>query len=182
MNERSSWRSRVRRFWPMLAPLLLGGLVYYFLREPLLYWRDGETLYDEQAMMEWVREARIGSTTLPELIREFVALSKESSAKLKDQPEGDAGKIGFVHAQKRDEIFEMLQALCLPPSKIYPGQLPLFPFIYRLEVRFSDELKQTCDKRLHFDPIVWDSESPRHQHQYRELKGYRLPRSEHATI
>ncbi len=182
MNEPSSWRSRLRWLWPMLAPLLLGGLVFYFLREPLLIWRDGEALYDEQAMMEWVREARIGSTTLPDLIRKFVALSKESSTKLKDLPDDNAGPIVFLHAQKRAEIYEMLQALCLPPSKIYTSQLPLFPFIYRLEVRFSDELKQSCDKRLTFDPIVWDSENPRHKHQFRELKGYRLPRNEHATI
>ncbi len=166
----------------MLAPLLLGGLVFYFLREPLTYWRDGETMYDEQAMMEWVREARIGSTTLPELIREFVALSDESSALLKETPEGDAGKIGFLHAQKRDEIHEMLQALCVPPTKIYTGQLPLFPVIYRMEVRFSDELIQRCDSRLQFTPIVWDSQRPRHKYQYRELKGYRLPRNEHATV
>src|SRR5262249_58048435 len=40
-------------------------------------------------------------------------------------------------AVKREEIYQHLRALGEPPTKMYPGQLPLFPLIYRLEVRFD---------------------------------------------
>jgi signal transduction histidine kinase len=52
---------------------------------------------------------------------------------------------------KRDEIYEHLRTLGVPPTKQYPGQLPLFPIIYRLEVYFDDEPER---------PVVWDSGIP----------------------
>ena len=42
-------------------------------------------------------------------------------------------------AIKREEIHEHLKSLGDPPTKMYAGQLPLFPIIYRLEVRLDDE-------------------------------------------
>ena len=166
--------------WPILTPLLLGVVVFYLLREPLNYWQQGEQLYDQQAIEEWVREARVGSNSLPEMLDDFLKQSEESSKSLQA---GDAlAKTKYDHDQKRLEIKEMLQALCLPPTKIYAGQLPLFPIIYRLEVRFDDDLKKKYDPRLDFEPIVWDSESPRHPHQFRELDGYQILRDQGARV
>jgi signal transduction histidine kinase len=49
----------------------------------------------------------------------------------------------------------------LPATRLYAGQLPLFPTFYRLEVRFrrGGEL-----------PVVWDSALPTHPSQYQELQ------------
>ncbi len=181
MLPRSNWRTWLQRAWPMLAPLLLGALVFYLLREPLTYWRQGEAMYDEQAIQEWVREARVGSRSLAELLRKFLQKSESSSKQLADSPDGGAA-ILFEHGQKRAEIKEMLQSLCLPPTKIYPGQLPLFPVIYRLEVRFDDELKKKYDPSLDFAPIAWDSENPRHPNQFRALDGYEIFRDEGVKV
>ena len=165
----------------MLAPLLLGAVVFYFLREPLAYWQHGESLYDEQAIQEWVREARVGYHSLPELLREFLQKSESSTRQLAESPDS-AAAILFDHGQKRAEIMEMLQALCLPPTKIYPGQLPLFPVIYRLEIRFDDDLKKQYDSRLNLASIVWDSENPRHKGQFQELDGYEIFRDEGVKV
>jgi signal transduction histidine kinase len=165
---------------PMLAPLLLGALVYYFMREPLNFWRNGEAIYDEYAIKEWVREARVGSNNVPEMLKDFLQTSRDSTDALQNKAAPDP--IRFAHEQKRAEIKELLQALCLPPTKIYAGQLPLFPVIYRLEIRFDDELTKTYDSRLNFAPIVWDSENPRHPNQYRALDGYQLFRDEGVRV
>ncbi len=182
MTPWSDWRTWLRSTWPLLAPLLLGAAVFYLLREPLTYWRQGELLYDEQAIQEWVREARIGNNSLPELLKDFLTKAADSSADLKDATPAAAGFIRQQHEQSRAEIREMLQELCLPPTKMYAGQLPLFPIIYRLEVRFDDELKKQYAPSLDFEPIVWDSENPRHPKQYRELDGYPLLRSEGVKV
>src|ERR1051325_3435504 len=167
----------------MLAPLLLGAIVFYLLREPITYWQPGETLYDEQASNEWVREARVGSRSLPEMLKEFLQKSEESSAKLKRASDAEAAApLKYEHSLKREEIKEMLQALCLPPTKIYAGQLPLFPVIHRIEIHFDEALKAKYDSRLKFDPIVWESENPRHQNQFHELQEYQLFREEGVKI
>ena len=50
-----------------------------------------------------------------------------------------------------EQIREHLRALGNPPTKMYNGQLPLFPTIYRIEVTFDDRS---------VEPIIWDSELP----------------------
>jgi signal transduction histidine kinase len=167
----------------MLAPVLLGAIALYFLREPLSYWRQGEALYDEQVIQEWVREARIGTSSLPEMLKDFLENDAvASTAKLQTATPGLAASIRSEHDQKREEIKQLIAALCVPPTKIYAGQLPLFPVIYRVEVRFDDALKTRYDSTLNFEPIIWDSESPRHPHQYRELADYQISRDEGAKI
>src|SRR5262249_21803766 len=47
-------------------------------------------------------------------------------------------------------------------TKMYPGQLPLFPVIYSLQVRFVDEPEASW--------ITWDSKLPQHTTPYQELK------------
>jgi signal transduction histidine kinase len=56
---------------------------------------------------------------------------------------------------------------------MYAGQLPLFPMIYRLQVRFHD----VPDGPL--APITWDSDIPAHASQYQELDH---PIHPHATV
>jgi len=182
MTGWSDWRTWLRYAWPMLAPILLGGVIFYLLREPLAYWRQGELLYDEQAIQEWVREARVTSVSLPEMLKDFVQKSTDSTTELKTATDGAAGYIRQEHNKKREEIRAMLKELCLPPTKMYASQLPLFPIIHRVEIRFDDELKTRFDKSLDFTPIYWDSEGPRHPNQYRVLDGYQLLRDEGIRV
>jgi signal transduction histidine kinase len=183
VKPEATWRRWILHAWPMLVPLLLGVIAFYFLREPLNYWQQGEALYDEQAIQEWVREARVGTSSLPEMLKDFLEADvPASTAKLQSATPGLAATIRSEHEQKREEIKQFIAALCVPPTKIYAGQLPLFPIIYRVEVRFDDALKKKFDPTLNFEPIVWDSESPRHPHQYRELAGYQISRDEGAKI
>ncbi len=174
------WRNRLLGAWPLLTPLLVGLTVYYFLREPIAHWQQSEGIYDEQAIKEWIREARVGSASLPELIKEFLDESAERTSSMKDA--GQAGLIVFEHGQKRAQIYEMLDALCMPLNKVYPGQLPLFPVVYRVEIHFADAVKSQFDKRLAFDAIIWESDTPRHPNQYRELNGYQLFRDERVLV
>ena len=158
------WRDWLAYFWPVAAPALVCGLLFLLVFEPLRWWLQGDEIYDEQAMVEWLRESRIGFTPLPELLRELVESARQR--KIPDQ-----SQIGG-HDRKRAEIEEMLRALAAPPSKIYPGQLPLFPVIFRIEIGFDDSIRSQFHKNLNFEPIVWDSDQPRRKAQYRRLKRY----------
>src|SRR5438874_10907985 len=122
-------------------------------------------------MVEWLRESRIGFKTLPDLLRELADSARQRSARLRLGP--DESSKG-AHEQKRAEIQEMLKAMAAPPTKIYPGQLPLFPVIFRLEVGFDDELKREFHHDLNLKPVVWDSDQPRRSAQYRQLKRFDL--------
>lgn len=173
MLQLSTWRTWLHHAWPILTPLLLSGIAFYFMREPLKYWRQGEELHDQQAMKEWIREARIGSRSLPEMVEALLKTSAECTRRLNDGSGEPAELIIDDQSKKRDETREMLQALCTP-TKIYPGQLPLFPVIYRLEVRFDDDFKKKFHDKLNFGPLVWDSENPRHPNQYTEIEEYQF--------
>jgi signal transduction histidine kinase len=179
---RLNWYAWMHYAGLMLTPILIIALLYSFLREPLDFWRRGETLYDEYALKEWVREARVGTKSLPDMLKEFLAFSELKTKELSKMPSSpDAHQtnpdaILFEQKEKHKDIEEMLEALCLPPSKYYVGQLPLFPVIYRIEVHFDDDLRAKYDPRLDFSPVVWDAEIPSHKNQFRELKDYRLLR------
>src|ERR1051325_8499506 len=80
----SNWQSWVRYAGLMLTPILVVAvLLYSFLREPLEHWRKGDRLYDEFAMKEWVREARIGPKSLPDMLKEFLQFVEEKSNELR---------------------------------------------------------------------------------------------------
>src|SRR5262249_36548124 len=63
--------------------------------------------------------------------------------------------------QKHNEIHQHLRAMAEPITKMYPGQLPLFPVIYALEVTFDlDGVVPDDERRLGdmpLDAIGWDS-------------------------
>jgi len=163
---RVSWQT-VRA---LLPPLFLAALVIVFLREPVTWWLYGEEIYDQEAMKEWIREAR-NTKTLPELAKEYLdllaherRLEKDVSAahgERRDRLETARRIAEEATGVKREEIEEFLKALGNPLTKIYKDQLPLFPIIYRLTVTF--------DAALAAKPIVWDSQLPREPTQYREL-------------
>jgi signal transduction histidine kinase len=131
---------RVWRYVRGLAPplvlfsLLLGALVY-----ALRYRLHGEDQYDRLALREWVQESRVFRHTLPELVREYL--------------EGPADP--ELRRDQRDSIREHLAALG-EVTRDYQTQLPLFPVIYGLEVRFYPEGEA---------PIRWDSRLPTGQVQ-----------------
>jgi signal transduction histidine kinase len=177
-------REWLRLVWPIAAPALACSFLFVILQEPLRWWLKGEEIYDRQVMEEWIREARVGYKTLPELLRDLRRAAKEATRQLKEDPAGATRAID-AYAQKRTEVQEVLRAMAAPSTKVYPGQLPLFPVIFRLEVAFDEaELRAhgihdeppgaTTDPRWHFKPIVWDADFPRHPGQFTDLDGYQV--------
>src|SRR5438876_6383328 len=57
----------------LAVPALLWILVIISLREPLLSWLGGEQRYDASVLREWIKEARVGRPTLPEMIDSYLA-------------------------------------------------------------------------------------------------------------
>lgn len=162
------------RWWrvirPAVPPALLAALFYFTLREPLEWWLSGEEKYDQETLKEWIREARVNQT-LSELARDYVAQAEElrqitpkpGTKQAGTNAEDDRVRSArFWLGIKRDEIYEFLQSLGNPTTKMYRGQLPLFPLIFRISLRF--------DPTLELPAIVWDSELPRQKGQYRSLK------------
>ncbi len=88
---------------------LVGGAAY------LLYERSTwAEKYDRHAMEEWVKELRPFRKNLTELIEEFLANPTQ---------------------EKRNEIEDQLRSMA-EPVRTYPGMLPLFPELYRIQIRF----------------------------------------------
>jgi signal transduction histidine kinase len=73
---------------------------------------------DEYNLREWLDESRVFRKTTPELVRDYLDRSDNISL---------------------EALHEQLRALA-NPVRIYQGQLPLFPEIYHLEIRFDDAL------------------------------------------
>jgi signal transduction histidine kinase len=165
----SAWLRQAAFF---LGALLLAALIAYALQGPLEHYLYGQEDYDQTALRDWLDEARCSRETLRELIDGYLTRAQAYHA-LPEAKEGDPDfprreLEHFAVATRREEIREHLQALGTPATKLYPGQLPLFPIIYRIEVRFLDEPD---------DPIVWDSQLPLHSGQARELRHEVHPRA-----
>ena len=104
---------------------------------------------DEADVREWLDEARSFRKTLPELVREYHA-----------RLEGFGGDPTHPEVRaKAEEIGQQLKAM-VDPIRLYQGQLPAFPEVYRLEVYFPAR-----DEGV--PPIVWDSPVPRPRPQNR---------------
>jgi signal transduction histidine kinase len=158
-----------KRIWRyvrgLAGPVLLWVFVYLTLREPLQAWLHVEEKYDQDAVREWVTESVVSRLTLPELaskcLREVAGYTQASATNR--SPE-DLQQ-GVTVANTRQALREHLNALGTPPTKMFPGQLPLFPVIYRLEVRLKPGASAPDWMG---EPIVWDSGLPRGEGQYRE--------------
>jgi signal transduction histidine kinase len=129
-------RSEPRRFWRafrgLLPPFVLIGLLVGVLLYGLQQLAD-DAAYERAVLNEWVQETRIYRQTLPELIRDLYALNDP------------------VHRKEKAEAIEAHLGVMGNLPRAYPGQLPLFPVVYRLELDCTPILPQ---------PIVWDSGLP----------------------
>ena len=68
-----------------LLPFLIFGSAVITLRDPLASWLYGYHAYDQEVMIEWLREARPFKTLadLPELARDYLELvDRQRHAKL----------------------------------------------------------------------------------------------------
>jgi signal transduction histidine kinase len=150
-----------KQFWRyvrgLAAPALLWALFALVLAEPLQSWLQGDRQYDEAALREWIEEARIFRETLPEMARDYLGDLDRLSGPDKDPAHSPELVL------KAAKIQEHMRALGNPPTKMYLGQLPLFPVIYRLELTFE---RGPTVAAL---PIVWESNLTRQPGQYREL-------------
>ncbi len=160
--QRTSLAKFGRYVGPLVAPVALCALVVLILREPLVWWLQGDEKFDQEAITEWIRESR-PYNTLPELVREYLDQADQLRQLQEKTQHAEVPELVREARQqldlKREAILEHLKALGNPPTKMYPQQLPLFPVIYRLTVQFGPD----------GPPIVWESELPRQQGQYREL-------------
>jgi signal transduction histidine kinase len=140
----------------LAVPLLIWGLLGAVLIEPLQTWLRGDERYDEAAIREWIEETRIAQETLPEMARGYLDDLDHGGGEV---PAQDPFRLAF----KREEILEHLQAMGDPPTKMYQGQLPLFPTIYRMALSFD---AQTAREPV---TIVWDSHIDRSDALLRRL-------------
>lgn len=145
----------------LVIPLSLWALFGLAVSDPLRLWLYGQDDYDSSALKEWLEEARGSREALPEMVRAYL-YRRAVLDQLPGDPENQVERFnaGLALAVKREEIQEHLQLLGLPATRMYNGQLPLFPIFYRLEVQFQREGEM---------PITWDSGLPTHPSQYQEL-------------
>jgi signal transduction histidine kinase len=140
----SAWR-----FVGRLAPLGVIWAVMVGLLGWLLYTRASWSEESDRAdVREWLDNTRVFRKTLTELVREYVDLL-------------NAENRGIDHAgqvkTKRTEIEEQLRAM-VEPTRMYAGQLPLFPNVYSLEVEFAG-VSGLDGKPA--EPLGWVSPKPR---------------------
>lgn len=114
---------------PLLLLAALVGWLGHSMYSRVSWWEEA----DDYNMREWLNESRVFRKTLAELVREYI-----------DNPDEDKAK----------EIREQLKALG-NPTRMYQGQLPLFPDVYRMEIRLAPEIQPPAE------PLVWDSQTPR---------------------
>jgi signal transduction histidine kinase len=139
----------VWRYVGRLVPVILLWAVLVAWLGWLVYSRGNWSREADQAnVREWLDEARNFRKTLPELVREYVAVLEEHPPG-PDYPRRLRGKA--------DELAEHMRSLA-EPTQVYAGQLPLFPEVYKLEVTFPD-LRPPHGRAA--EPVVWESPLPK---------------------
>ncbi len=147
VTRRQVWRY-VRA---LAAPLLLWVLFLIVLIRLLPSWLRGDESYDQKAMHEWLDEAA-ARDNLPSMVRDYLdAVADWRRRNPTGDPSGDS--IIQLHPEK---IQEHLKSLGDPPTKMYPGQLILFPTTRsagrRLGVRHPATNVATDRARQHHQP------------------------------
>src|SRR5262245_11688030 len=186
-----SWRRLWRYGRTLAAPLLIWVLLAGALTPLVADWLNSERQYDNAALQEWIDEARNPDATLAELVQRYTHALNDYADLLRANPgRADGGvNLRLLDARERvdvkfDEITQHLRSLGEPATKMYPGLLPLFPTIYRLEVVFepaklpSPDQLPTEGRRLDA-PVVWDSGQEPTESQYRRAS---FPLKRHDTV
>ncbi len=138
----------VLRYVGRLAPLAVLWAVLVGLLGWLLYTRANWNEESDRAdVREWVDNTRVFRKTLTELVKDYVDLLRAENRGL-----GHADRV----KNKRAEIEEHLRAM-VEPTRMYTGQLPLFPNVYALEVEF-DEVRGAPAP---VESLGWTSPKPR---------------------
>src|SRR5439155_1611943 len=139
----------VWRYVGRLTPLAVLWFVLVGLLGWLLVTRANWGEDSERAdVREWLDNTRVFRTTLTELVREYVDLLHAENP-------------GLDHTDKvkskRAEIEEHLRAM-VEPTRMYTGQLPLFPNVYALEIEFDGVPGLDAPAA---EPVKWVSPKPR---------------------
>jgi signal transduction histidine kinase len=125
----SRWWRYLRGLTPAIFLFaIVVGILIYAVENRL---RD-EIEFEENILKEWILETRVGQATLPELVDHYLA---EQGAERDD---------------KQDALLTHLTVLG-DLTRTNQGLIPLFPFVYRMELRFDPPSRP---------PIVWKSNSP----------------------
>jgi signal transduction histidine kinase len=161
-----------RRYWgryvrALVAPAAIWLLLVLGGTGPLLSWVEGQESYDQGALREWLEEARLPNQTLTELVDSYLQFIPRYLEVVQSQDPEVQAQLIAVRGQllaRRDVIYQHLRALGEPATKLFSGQLPLFPLVYRLEVDLDcRDLPAAGETELYAtgprlaDPIVWDS-------------------------
>ena len=113
----------------LVVQVLLWVVFFFVLYQPLKQWVIGSSEFDKAAMEELIDEADVFRKTLPEMVSDYQQnLDKARQA----NPGSDLSQDPELKLQA-DKIQEHLKALG-NPTKMYSGQMLLFPNIYRLQV------------------------------------------------
>lgn len=128
MTTSSRWRY-MRGLTPALILFaIVLGIIIYAIENRL---RD-ELEFEENILKEWVLETRVGQSTLPELVEQYLK------------------KRGPDQENVRDAVLTHMTVLG-DLTRTNQGLLPLFPFVYRMELRFTP---------TQYPGISWTSNSP----------------------
>ena len=125
----SSWWRYLRGLTPavILFALVLGIIIYTIENRV----RD-ELEFEDNILKEWVFETRVGQSTLADLVDQYL---KDHTASQED---------------KRDAVLTHMTVLG-DLIRTNQGLLPLFPFVYRMDLRFTPQVRPD---------ITWNSNSP----------------------
>src|SRR5262249_56302650 len=105
--------------------------------------------------------------------RERARRANPATAAAREQLSGRRIEVQQNLDSKLEELSVFLKALG-NATKMFPGQLPLFPVVYRLQLDFADDLQ--------LPSVVWDSELPRQPGQYREMEQIRVHARAFASL
>ncbi|HEY1191371.1 MAG TPA: HAMP domain-containing sensor histidine kinase [Gemmata sp.] len=139
----SFWRYAARLVPLAVLWAVLVGLLGWLLATRANWGEES----DRADVREWIDNTRVFRKTLSELVREYVDLLCEP-----DLP----NRTDRIH-NKRAEIRQHLEAM-VEPTRMYSGQLPLFPNVYALEIEFSG-VSDTDGRPA--QPLEWVSPKPR---------------------
>jgi two-component system, cell cycle sensor histidine kinase and response regulator CckA len=141
----------------LAVPVLLWGLVVASLWEPVRVWLNAGRGHDKADLREWINEAR---GNLPDMAEKYWDLSVQHARLKRENRKAEADQVEVRLFNQREMILEFFDDLTVPINLEYPGQLPLFPTIYRIEIAFEDEQAKS---------IVKEWNQPTNRSQYEEL-------------